>query len=233
MSSEHRIDTVEPPIAVDVRRHARSRRFSLRYDAAKDRLRLTVPKRGSIRAALKWAGGETAWIAKQRAACPERSRLLPGSNVDFDGETLQLVHDANATRRVERRDNLLVTGGPVETAPRRYAKWLAEGARDLLSDDVAFFAERAGVAVGKVAVGNARTRWGSCSSDGTIRFNWRLACAPPAVRRYVAAHEVAHRVHMDHGPAFKRLEAEIFDGDIRAAKADLKRLGPELQLIGS
>ena len=50
-----------------------------------------------------------------------------------------------------------------------------------------------------VSVGDAGSRWGSCSSQGRIRLSWRLILAPPAVRRYVVAHEVAHLVHLDHG----------------------------------
>ena len=72
-----------------------------------------------------------------------------------------------------------------------------------MSREVAEYAAAAGVGVRSVSVGDAGTRWGSCSSQGRIRLSWRLILAPPNVRRYVVAHEVAHLVHLDHGAEFK------------------------------
>ena len=74
----------------------------------------------------------------------------------------------------------------------------------------------------------ARRRWGSCSSNGTIRFNWRLVQAPDAVRRSVVAHETAHRVHFDHSPRFHALLGELFEGDLVQAEGWLKAHGPQL-----
>jgi len=81
-------------------------------------------------------------------------------------------------------------------------------------------------------VGDAGTRWGSCSSEGRIRLSWRLILAPPEVRRYVAAHEVAHLVHLNHGPEFKALEARLFGPGLAQAKAGLRRIGPRLRRVG-
>jgi len=101
-----------------------------------------------------------------------------------------------------------------------------------MSDDVAEFAARAGVTVESVAVGDAASRWGSCSSEGRIRLSWRLILASPNVRRYVVAHEVAHLRHMNHGPEFKAFEARLFGPGVAEAKAQLRRLGPRLRRVG-
>ncbi|MBR7518504.1 DUF45 domain-containing protein, partial [Mycobacterium tuberculosis] len=82
--------------------------------------------------------------------------------------------------------------------PRRVEAWLRREALRLLSADTADYAARAGVTVARVAVGDPRGRWGSCAASGAIRYSWRLALAPAAVRRATAAHEVAHRLHMNH-----------------------------------
>ena len=91
---------------------------------------------------------------------------------------------------------------------------------------------RAGVTVRSVAVGDASSRWGSCSASGSIRYNWRLLLAPPHLLDWVVAHEVAHRVHMNHGAEFRALEAMLFDGEVAAARAELRALGPRLKRIG-
>jgi predicted metal-dependent hydrolase len=101
-----------------------------------------------------------------------------------------------------------------------------------MSRDVADFAAVAGVTPRSVSIGDAATRWGSCSSQGRIRLSWRLILAPPEVRRYVAAHEVAHLVELNHGPAFKALEARLFGPGLAEAKTELRRLGPRLRRIG-
>jgi predicted metal-dependent hydrolase len=101
-----------------------------------------------------------------------------------------------------------------------------------MSRDVADFAAAAAVTPRAVSIGDAATRWGSCSSSGRIRLSWRLILAPPEVRRFVVAHEVAHLVHLDHGPDFKALEARLFGPGLAEAKAALRRLGPRLRRIG-
>jgi predicted metal-dependent hydrolase len=86
--------------------------------------------------------------------------------------------------------------------------------------------------VAGIRLSDAATRWGSCTAEGMLRFNWRLVMAPPAARSFVVAHEVAHRVHMDHSPAFHALEARLYDGDAAAARALLRDWSARLRRIG-
>ena len=116
--------------------------------------------------------------------------------------------------------------------PRRIERFLKTLALERISDDVAEFAAKAGVSVRSVAVGDASSRWGSCSSEARLRLSWRLILAPPDVRRYVVAHEVAHLKHMNHGPDFKAFEAWLFGPGVAEAKAELRRLGPRLRRVG-
>jgi predicted metal-dependent hydrolase len=98
----------------------------------------------------------------------------------------------------------------------------------LFGGDVADFAAAAGVADPRVLLSRAHRRWGSCTSGGVVRLNWRLVMAPDFVRRSVVAHEIAHLVHFDHGPAFHEFLDTIYDGDLRAANRWLKREGRTL-----
>jgi len=102
----------------------------------------------------------------------------------------------------------------------------------VMSREAADYAAAAGVSVRSVSVGDAGTRWGSCSSQGKIRLSWRLIMAPAEVRRFVVAHEVAHLRHLDHGAEFKALEARLYGPGLAEAKAWLRRSGARLKRVG-
>ena len=89
-------------------------------------------------------------------------------------------------------------------------------------------AARAEIALPSLRLTSAQRRWGSCSTGGTVRINWRLIQAPDHVRRSVVAHEVAHVLHFDHSPAFHAALARIFEGDVAAADAWIKTHGRSL-----
>lgn len=219
-------------LAIELRPHARARKWSLRYDMGADRVRLVMPKRGSRRAALAWAEKQAEWVAGQRAKAAARVPLVPGYRIAFRGMERLIVHDPNSGRRVRIEDDRLIVGGPEDAVTGRLARWLREESRALLEEESRDAAQRAGVEIRRVSVGDARTRWGSCSSEGSIRYSWRLILMPDEVRRYVVAHEVAHRLHMDHGPQFHALEARLFDGDVGRARRLLRLWSERVRLVG-
>jgi predicted metal-dependent hydrolase len=126
----------------------------------------------------------------------------------------------------------LRVGGPESGVARRIELFLKRRALDVMSREVRDYAGSAGVTATSVSVGDAGSRWGSCSSQGRIRLSWRLILAPPNVRRFVVAHEVAHLVHLDHSAKFKALEARLYGPGLSEAKAALRRMGPRLRRLG-
>lgn len=204
----------------------------LSLDERQGLIRLTVPARTSRRAALEWAFRQSQWIEGQLAALVPAEPFVPGRSIPFDGDTLILEWRADAPRAAALIGGMLVIGGPVDRFGDRVARWLKQEARRTLGSETAAVARAGSIAQGPVAVGDATTRWGSCSASGSIRYNWRLILAPSHVRRFVVAHEVAHRVHLDHGAAFHRLERDLYGGDVAAARSELRRLGPRLKRIG-
>ena len=216
----------------DVVRHARARRAKLSVDPASGRIRLTLPPRASMRDALRWAEQQQAWIDAQRARLPQAVPFLPGTEIPFDDTTLAIDWQESAPRRVERTGDRLRVGGPADRVPARVLAWLKREALRTLSDETAEFAARAGVRVSGVGIGDARGRWGSCASHGLIRYSWRLILAPRFVRRATVAHEVAHRIHMNHGPAFQALVAELDERDPAESRAWLRRNGAALHWFG-
>jgi len=123
-------------------------------------------------------------------------------------------------------------GGPIEGLARRVETFLKRRAVDLLSLETAEFASAVGVTPRSVSIGDADSRWGSCSASGRIRYSWRLVLAPPPARRFVVAHEVAHLVHLNHGKEFKALERRLYGTGLTEAKILLRRVGPRLKRVG-
>ena len=220
------------PAPVEIRRLRTAKRLRLRFDEGSGTLRLTCPWRTSRRAALAWALDQRDWIERQLARAEPGEPFEPGGTIPIDGEQVRIAWDSTAPRTPVLRGGELRCGGPEVGLPRRIELFLRRRALDIMSREVAEYAASAGAIATSVSVGDAGTRWGSCSSKGRIRLSWRLILAPPTVRRYVVAHEVAHLVHLDHGANFKALEARLYGPGLADAKAALRRLGPWLRRIG-
>jgi predicted metal-dependent hydrolase len=220
------------PVPVVIRKLRSARRLRLRFDEASGALKLTCPLSTSRRSALAWALDQREWIDAQLARAGPPEPFCAGASIPVEGKDRLVVWRGNWPRTPSLVGGELRCGGPESALARRIELFLKSEARATMSRDVAEFAAAAAVTPRSVTIGDAATRWGSCSSTGRIRMSWRLILAPPEVRRYVAAHEVAHLVHLNHGPDFKALEARLFGPGISEAKALLRRIGPRLRRIG-
>lgn len=226
------VEAGELPVPIEIRPLRTARRIRLRFDEARGVLKLTCPAGMSRRRALAWAVDQQEWILTQVRRAPQPEPFIPGAVIPLCGEDVRLVWQADAPRSPKRVGGDLVCGGPQAGFERRIESHLKRLAIETMAVDVADFAAKAAVGPSSVTVGDAASRWGSCSSERRIRLSWRLIMAPVAVRRFVAAHEVAHLVHLDHSAAFKALEARLFGHGLADAKADLRRIGPRLRLLG-
>lgn len=222
----------EIPDDIDVVRHARARRMRLAIDSRSGRVRLTLPPRAPLRQGLAWAEEQRGWIAAQRAKLPVARPFAPGALVPLGDAMVEIVWPAPGGRTVRREGSALLCGGPREGLERRVERWLRAEALRVLSAETGEFAARAGVQVTGVAVGDPRARWGSCAASGAIRYSWRLILAPAFVRRATVAHEVAHRVHMNHGRAFHAFNRQLLEADPGPARAWLRTHGAALHWVG-
>jgi predicted metal-dependent hydrolase len=217
---------------VELRPHPRARSMKLRLDEARQRLILSFPRRMSRRSVLDWAARQATWVESQLGRIDPAEPVAPGARIPFEGRQVLLRWDAALPRMPHFEGDQLQCGGPESGFAVRIERFLRGEARRKLSEATADIARRAGVTVKSVSVGDAATRWGSCSASGAIRYNWRIVMAPPHLLRWLVAHEVAHRRHMDHGPKFRTLEAELYGGEVRSARAELRALGPRLKRVG-
>ena len=220
------------PVPIEICPVRSARRLRLRYDDTRGVLKLTCPPRTSRKAALAWALDQREWIEAQLARAEPAEPFVPGAVVPVEGADTLLVWSENAPRAPQHLAGELRCGGPAAGFERRILAFLKGWALEVMSAEVAEFAFAAGVKPRSVRVGDAGSRWGSCSSEGRIRLSWRLILAPVRVRRFVVAHEVAHLVHLNHGAEFKALEARLFGPGLAEAKAALRRVGPRLRRIG-
>lgn len=201
-----------PPVEVHLKRSARARRFSLRVSRLDGKVTLSMPARAREGEALAFLRGHEGWLRETLEAMPE-SALQPvglGSVVPVEGRLLTLAPGTGRAVRVEG-DQLLVPGDPATTGAR-VAAWLKVLARDRLARASTYYAGAVGRRYTTLALRDTRSRWGSCSPDGRLMYSWRLIMAPPAVLDYVAAHEVAHLVEMNHSPAYWAVVSRIYPG---------------------
>jgi predicted metal-dependent hydrolase len=226
VSSEPRLAGETLAVRVD----RRAKRLRLRLGA--NGLVLTVPAGVSRRRALAWASGHEDWAAQALAARPEPLPIKPGATLPYRGQPHLLRSDAARRRGVTAAEGEIIVGGPIAGLEGRLLRWLRAEAKALLTRETLAFAAKAGVAVARVRVGDPKSRWGSCSTTGSIGYSWRLILAPDFVRRATVAHEVAHRVHMNHSPAFHALHATLLGEDPKAARGWLRRNGAALHRLG-
>lgn len=108
-----------------------------------------------------------------------------------------------------QRDDVVWIGGLALARPPvpSLDAWYREQARDEITRIVAHESARLSIAYKSLAIRDQRTRWGSCSPQGALSFNWRLILAPPAILSYVVVHELCHRVRHDHSRVFWQMVA--------------------------
>jgi predicted metal-dependent hydrolase len=221
---------------VRMRRHRQARRYTLRIDAASREVVLTMPPRGSVKEAKEFARKHGGWIAARLKRLPEAAPFAHGIEVPLRGIMHRIVH-----RRGERGTvwtetdphgrRLLCVAGEAPHIDRRVGDFLKrEAARDLASASRRS-AQRLGVAIKRISVRDQSSRWGSCSNTGVLSFSWRLILAPPFVLEYLAAHEVAHLVELNHSPRFWRLVRRIYP-DFERPKVWLDVHGTDLHRYG-
>lgn len=196
-------------IDIDVlfRRNARARRLILRLNAEGSAAVVTVPKGVSRSQALDFATRSASWLATRIAKREERMVLAPGASLPLRGELHEISHVAvrRGSVTLEPLAKVIRVPGDLPHVARRLTDWLKVVAREDLTNASRRYAAAMGVGFRRVTVRDQKSRWGSCSASGDLSYSWRLVLAPPEILDYVAAHEVAHLRHMNHGPQYWRL----------------------------
>ncbi|MFM0597598.1 M48 family metallopeptidase [Paraburkholderia dilworthii] len=218
----------------------RSARRSIGFAIDSTGLTITAPRWVTL------ADIETAITEKQRWIFTKliewqtrvEQRALPkvdwkdGAEVPYLGQPMRVILGSpQGTLQFSTSDSALQVPLPLHADPQqikdRVQGWLQGEAKRLFGERLAIYSEKLGVSYRTYALSSAATRWGSCSSDGKIRLNWRLIHFPLSIIDYVVAHELAHLREMNHSPRFWQTVESIFP-EFREARQTLKSHPPEL-----
>jgi len=218
-------------IPYEVRRSDRARRA--RIDVGLRGVTVVVPAGSRLDPATllqqhaAWVVEKDATFAARRAQRPER-RFEAGATFPYLGEPHEVVVERRSASTVEDGTLRLAAHHVEQTSVKRALEALyRRRARERFEALAETYAPELGVTYARIEVRNQRTKWGSCSSTGTLSLNWRLLLAPPAISGYVVRHELVHRRVPNHGDAFWETLRSV-DPDCDAHAAWLDEHGHEL-----
>jgi predicted metal-dependent hydrolase len=223
-----------------VRSARRHRTIELTLEA--DGVRVAAPLRTPTHEIAEFVRSRVPWIRKHRTS--QRPTLTPlayvsGESLPYLGRWLPIEAFTAAGRHVRVDIDLL---GLRIAVPARHAgetrraeveaavrEWYRRRASEEIRARVAYWAGVAGYGPRRVIIRDQKRRWGSCSPDGTLRFNWRLIMMEPRLVDYVVVHELAHLVRAHHRPSFWA-EVERMLPEYRGRRAGLREAGAALPL---
>ncbi|HWE18094.1 MAG TPA: SprT family zinc-dependent metalloprotease [Hyphomicrobiaceae bacterium] len=223
---------------IEVRRHPAARRLTLRVSKTKRAVVVTVPAQCRMEEAGKFVESNLDWVRERLGSVPVPIPFADGAKIPLRGCLHCLSFSGVARARpvelattAEAMPRLLVSGR-LEHASRRFKDWLLEQARADLDACVTRHGKTLGVKARSISLRDQTSRWGSCTAGGFLSFSWRLILAPAHVLDYVAAHEVAHLLEMNHGPRFWKHVARCMPR-LEEAKRWLRSHGADLHRYGA
>lgn len=230
------------PVPYIIRRSKRAKH--LRVIVRPGEIIITAPSRTSESDIKNFILAHEEWILRKYryfdqfvSNCGRNRAFLGGEEISFMGKRLNLVVvESDLPNRVTLDDCRLIIyishGLEAEEKQKeitgKLEQWLKDRAREFVTGLAIDMSKELRVQFKDIRIKNQKTRWGSCSRQGNLNFNWRLIMAPPEVFQYVVAHEVSHLVHMNHSRKFWETVESILPGYARPKKW-LKENGRILQ----
>ena len=216
-------------------RFARRRRRTLGISVDASGLKVVAPLRAPWREIERFLRDKERWIV---AKLEEWARVPRAPVLHCrTGESLPLfgvhreIEVRHGRRGVHEEEARLVVSARRGARPLQVLlAWLKERALESLTPRAAHYSAHLALRAPRVALSNARTQWGVCREDGTIRLTWRLVHLDPALGDYVVAHEVAHLAEMNHSRRFWTLVARLYPG-WREVRERLELAGAALPIL--
>jgi predicted metal-dependent hydrolase len=214
----------------------RSKRRSIGFLINEDGLRITAPRWVTLADIEKAIHEKQTWIlrklAERRELTARRARPVmqwcDGARLPYLGNeiTLRITPASASGTHFRHEASELIISLPHDASEQqlkdRVQAWLQQEARREFNQRLPIFAEKLNVRYHSMALSAATTRWGSCTSQGKIRLNWRLIHFSPQIIDYVVAHELAHLREMNHSPRFWATVQSVFP-DFEIARHQLRQ----------
>lgn len=181
----------------------RAKKLRLRFHRNHKSLIVTLPSRASTKQAIAFVHSALPWIHKNMPDAENLIRLKPGQEIPLLGDKrLLLKHHPHPRVSIWEDETSLTLHCPEEHFEPYLTHYLKNKLRLILTGLITQHCTSLGVNYNRLYIRDSRTNWGCCSQQKNLSFSWRLIFAPHAVIDYVAAHEVAHLLEMNHSPKF-------------------------------
>ena len=155
----------------------------------------------------RWLSRQIVWLQRWESRVPRRwpfGPTLPYLGIEHTLEIVRGAEDA-VEAPSDGRWRIAARRTDPESVRRLLKRWYMEQAARWCAARAAAWAPRLGVDFWRLRIGDQRSRWGSCSATGALRFNFRLVMMPLPVLEYVIVHELCHRRYLCHHPHFWRV----------------------------
>ena len=213
-----------PTIGATLRRSSQAKRLSLRISSLDGRITITGPHFVPESTFQDFLDSKAEWILANHKHI-ERIIVDDGASVPVLGKP-HVIRTTNM-RKISVVDDQILVPQHRSSIGAQVKGVLKSLARDHLAQASDHYAQSLGHSYQGLRLRDTRSRWGSCSSDGYLMYSWRLVMAPRDVLNYVAAHEVAHLVEMNHAKSFWSVVHDIF-GDYEQPRNWLRTSGNQL-----
>ena len=187
-------------------------RASVEVRVLPDGVRVFAPKSFPLRQADAFVRERADWIREARARLEsykareeDRFPMADGMPVPVEGRTYALRLERAAARRERIEGDALLLRGPdlsPDAVRGQLRDFLIDRAKERLTERLNHYTPLIGRSPGRVTVREQRTKWGSCSGQGNLNFNWKLIMAPPEALDYVVVHELCHLYEFNHSAKF-------------------------------
>lgn len=193
---------------IEVNQIIRSKRKTLALIVKPDgSLIVRAPLKTAEKIIREFIENHAEWIEKKRAEAlatlpPVPRQYVPGETFLFLGNAYPLEIVQGQKKPLLLEESFKLAESNQANAKSVFERWYRVQARQILDERVKRYADQYGFQYKKIGITSARTRWGSCSANGSLNFSWRLIMAPPEVVDYVIVHELVHTIFHNHSRRF-------------------------------
>ena len=195
------------PIVIS--RKSNIRKLSLKVCRITGKITINAPKFLAESEVYKFYSLNRSWIHNQINQCLVPKIVKEGLFIPVEGNLYEIVVKKNCSKIKFFKNNLICIPKNISNIGKEIQTFLIEYCKSVMIPIISKKSNLIRQKIKKISFKDTKSRWGSCSSTGSIMLNWRLIMVPPSVYNYVIIHELAHLVHMNHGPLFWKLVQEL------------------------